>query len=478
MEKLLLIAALTACCLSSVIAQSCLPEGITFNTQAQIDNFQINYPSCAEIEGDVEIYGDDITNLNGINVVTGIGGNLSVGLDDYPFSGNPNLVNLSGLDNLTSIGGNLSFHNNHILPNLTGLDNLTSVGVGLNIAGGNISLQNLVGLEGLIEIGNLSIQGTGLIDLTGLDNVTTIAGSFNVFLNWTLKDFHGLENLNSIESDFLIGFNGNAMWYGNPSLQNFTGLESLSSVAGDFIIADCDSLISLTGLGNLSFVGGDLRIWSNPMLTTLSGLQNLTTIGGELNIGRSYMPIGNQSLTSLTGLENLNSIGGDFRISYNDTLTSLTGLDNINAGSIDGLYINYNNSIAKCDITSVCDYLASPNGAIEIHDNAPGCNSPEEVEDACDSIQTSVIEFSRQEGFIISPNPISSVSEIVYTIKQSTPVIIQILDVSGQVVEILIDEQQQGEQKVTFDRVGLKPGIYFCVLKTSEGILTKKIIKL
>ena len=49
-------------------AQSpCLPEGITFTTQEQIDSFQINYPGCTEIEGDVQICGNDITNLNGLN---------------------------------------------------------------------------------------------------------------------------------------------------------------------------------------------------------------------------------------------------------------------------------------------------------------------------------------------------------------------------------------------------------------------------
>ena len=58
-------------------AQSpCLPEGITFTTQEQIDNFQVNYPGCTEIEGDVIISGEDINNLEGLNVVTDVGGFL------------------------------------------------------------------------------------------------------------------------------------------------------------------------------------------------------------------------------------------------------------------------------------------------------------------------------------------------------------------------------------------------------------------
>ena len=47
-------------------SQSCLPERITFTIQAQIDNFQTNYPNCTEIEGVVTISGNDITNLNGL----------------------------------------------------------------------------------------------------------------------------------------------------------------------------------------------------------------------------------------------------------------------------------------------------------------------------------------------------------------------------------------------------------------------------
>jgi hypothetical protein len=36
-----------------LFSQGCLPEGITFTTQDQIDNFQANYPECTEIEVDI-----------------------------------------------------------------------------------------------------------------------------------------------------------------------------------------------------------------------------------------------------------------------------------------------------------------------------------------------------------------------------------------------------------------------------------------
>ena len=50
-----------------VSAQPCLPDGIVINTQSQLDSFPINHPWCTMVLGTVNIYGDDITNLNGLN---------------------------------------------------------------------------------------------------------------------------------------------------------------------------------------------------------------------------------------------------------------------------------------------------------------------------------------------------------------------------------------------------------------------------
>ena len=60
----------------AIFSQPCLPEGITFSSQEEIDNFQNNYPNCTEIEGDVIIEGTEITNLNGLNILNSIGGFL------------------------------------------------------------------------------------------------------------------------------------------------------------------------------------------------------------------------------------------------------------------------------------------------------------------------------------------------------------------------------------------------------------------
>ena len=61
MKKLILILALVVITHSIAFSQGCLPEGITFTTQEQIDNFHVNYPGCTEILGHVIIADFDMT---------------------------------------------------------------------------------------------------------------------------------------------------------------------------------------------------------------------------------------------------------------------------------------------------------------------------------------------------------------------------------------------------------------------------------
>ena len=132
----------------------------------------------------------------------------------------------------------------------------------------------------------------------------------------------------------------------------------------------------------------------------LSGLSILTSIAGDIWIS------GNPSFDSLSGLDNVTSIEGFIKIDSNNALISLTGLDSIDAGSISDLYITDNSSLSTCEALSVCYYLSSGSGTIEIHDNAIGCNSQEEVEAAC--VWIGVPDMDVESMFTIFPNPAKS----------------------------------------------------------------------
>ncbi|MCD4729846.1 MAG: T9SS type A sorting domain-containing protein [Bacteroidales bacterium] len=92
---------------------------------------------------------------------------------------------------------------------------------------------------------------------------------------------------------------------------------------------------------------------------------------------------------------------------------------------------------------------------------------------------TSISEVKFKETFTISPNPLASKTDISYTLNESSHAILKILDISGREIITLVNEvQQKGEQRIDFNTTGLPAGIYFCVLKTNERIQTKKMIKL
>ncbi len=380
---------------------ACLPLGITFTTQEQIDNFTTNYPDCTEIEGNVTIVGSNITNLNGLNVLTSIGSVLTIYYNDA-------LTNLTGLESLTSVGGNLTIGGNNVLTSLTGLEGLNTIGGSLNI-----------GWYDWLEI------------------------------------------------------------YGNPSLTSLAGLDNLTSIGYNLVIMYADSLTNLSGLESLTSVGESLTITANSALTSLTGLEGLNTIGGSLiiglfdGLGGGY---GNSSLASIAGLESVNAIGGDLTISKTWLLTSLSGLENVEAGSITDLNITDNYFLSECHVLSVCNYLANPNGAIEIHDNAEGCNDTAQINAAC--LGVSIEEIKDEHDFVISPNPINGFATLNYNTNQMGTDIIEIYNTLGsrlQSRQIKLDKS--GQQHLVLDFTGFSSGIYFCHLQVGSKVIVKKIVK-
>ena len=91
----------------------CLPDGFTFTSQEQIDNFRINYPDCWDIGGDVTISSPTITNTAGLYEVASIEGDLII-------KNNPSLQTVLNLD-LVRINGELRVENNPVLLAVEGL---------------------------------------------------------------------------------------------------------------------------------------------------------------------------------------------------------------------------------------------------------------------------------------------------------------------------------------------------------------------
>ena len=239
---------------SSTLAQSCLPEGIIFTTQEQIDNFPFEYPDCTQILGSVEI-GDgeswsDINNLEGLSSITYIGGGLLFILNEI-------LLSMEGLNNIDSIGGYLSYEGNFELINMIGFDNLTSVGgIYMHLNG----FRNFEGLEGVTKIdGDISLIHNPFIEnFIGLDNLITVSGSINLSLE---------------------------------SLTSLTGLEGLNYIGGGMGMERMDSISNLNGLNNLSYLGNYLSISDCNNFSSFNGIDNLDTISSLFIYGHNHKAI-------------------------------------------------------------------------------------------------------------------------------------------------------------------------------------------
>jgi len=188
MRKITLIFVLAIFIHSHASTQTCLPEGILFSLQQDINDFTTDYPNCTEIEGDVTIRGG--WDLDSLYKITSIGGFLSI-LD------NDQIDDFIGLDSLTTIGGYFKIFDCEELVDLSGLESLTNVGGNLEIAQ-NDNLDNLSGLSSLSTVGGqLQIKyNYKLNDITGLLALTSIGNSLlHVQQNHDLTSLHGLDNI-------------------------------------------------------------------------------------------------------------------------------------------------------------------------------------------------------------------------------------------------------------------------------------------
>lgn len=369
-------------CLAIIIpmlsqSQSCLPQGITFITQSQIDSFQIMFPGCTEIEGDLRIYGgywESIQSLSELNVLTAIGGDLHIsdcdslsslfGLNNITTIGgsleilsNPLLIDLNDLENLSFIGGDFAIANNEILSNIIGLSNLISINGKLQI----MSNPALLSLQGLDNLEDTTITSLWLINNSSLSNCTAQSicnylsnpgGTVDIYYNasgcdcpseianncgFTLSclpygNYHFHKQL-QIDSFFVNYVNcsvlsGNIKIEGND-VRNLNGLSVLDSIDGNLRIKNT-SLNSFDGLENLTSVSGYFDITFNDSLMNVSGLDNLSYIGQEFDFKI------NDNIITFDGFNSLTTVGGYFRFWWNNNLTEITGFDNLT--TIDGVF--------------------------------------------------------------------------------------------------------------------------------------------
>lgn len=370
-----------------------------------------------------------IVTLGGLNGITSISGVARI-------NWNNSLTHISGLQNLTSIGYDFELKTNPILTGLEGLSNLTKVG-SLVIMSNN-SLQNVAGFANLEEITGTAIApglnitlNPALNSLEGFLNLVDLSEtSLRVVSNASLSSLYGLDSINPESISTLrisssqqlstcnipsicdyLGSGGTAIISGNRVGCNsveqvvqfcegfaecpegnivlstqaevdlfFLQYPNCTTIQGNLFIGSetaSTNINSLNGLQNIENVLGSVVI-QNTNLSNLNGLNSLVQIGAGLSI------LDNPALTSLSSLSSLTTIShATLKVVNNDTLSSLNGLENINPETISHLILESSQNLTTCDIESICTYLSTFGSTYSISGNATGCNSFQEVLDAC-----------------------------------------------------------------------------------------------
>jgi len=377
MRKVLFVLALV-CCGSWAGAQSCLPEGILFSTQAEIDAFPANYPGCTVIEGSVRISGNDITNLNGLNAVTAIGDSLYMyacynlvtldGLSNLTSIGGSfiaagtRLVIMQGLEKLESIGGDLIYYENNYLQSLDGMQTLTHLGGDIRVSN-NPFFVSLSALSGLPDTLNSVFLGVNnAYSLNGLfDGVKVVKG--DLLVGGAGINLEPLKSLKEVRGTL------NVMPY-YPA--NFAWLDGLESLGG--LTINCQNLDELDGLPLVTRIEGNFEIFNANRPVTFSGFNQLTYVD-------TLFIFGNPGLIRLTGLNNVDTLGY-LSVSDNPALQELGGFDQLNT-VLSNISLWNNNQVSAF---GAFNHLKTVGGRVDVNgswlaDDLSGFQSLESVGD-------------------------------------------------------------------------------------------------
>jgi uncharacterized repeat protein (TIGR01451 family) len=425
----------------SSFSQTCTGN-FTLETQAAVDQFIIDNPTCTTIDGDLHImcYGQifDLSPLLGITEITG---NLQFSDGEFnqidDFSGLANLTTvggnlfisenstqnfkLTGLNNLTSIGGHLRILSDHI-PSLEPLDNLSQVGT-ITLSGDNAApvwhnvFPGLTSIDGSINLGS---WGLPLDTLSGFNNLTYIGGNIN--LDGDVNHLSGFHNLQTIVGD---------IYASGISLGSIEGFENLQSVhAIDLYLTSYPGpslphFPLLSDLYRIYLLGNFTR---TPDFNSLTEINTVNIASGADTVGfvalqyvvENFWIFPNGTPTNLVLADELTFIGGDFSF-INSTLSDLNFMSQITeiGGTVN---IEAHPNLTYCEVQAVCDKITTNPEMVFINSNNTNCDEPEDFLLFCQDNYASGIAYADYNCNGQQDPGEESISNFVVLDQNNTPV--------------------------------------------------------
>ncbi|MEO1262984.1 MAG: MopE-related protein [Bacteroidota bacterium] len=351
-------------CMNGDSTTAACPTDITLTSQAEIDNFSVNFPFCTNISGNLRVTDGNgpVTNLNGLQQVVTVGGTFSIFSVD--------IIDLSGLENLVSVGNIFVVSSLPELNSFDGLDNLDSVGQEF-IVDGCFNLKDLSAFPTQASIFRLRIQDNdSLLTLQGLETLQSIP-FLQINSNDNLSSLDGLQNLNQVDFRIDIDFNAQLSDLsqlsnlqnvpaieieGNPMLTSLEGLENVDPTVLTSLVLTSSNNLSTCDLPNICDYlsnGGNATISGNAngcssvaevqsacnimpppsdtcfMDFTFNSQAEVDAFNTDCKIIAGNVIISGADITDLSNLSGITEITGDIFIQNNDLLVDLNGLNGL-----------------------------------------------------------------------------------------------------------------------------------------------------
>ncbi|MBK7809021.1 MAG: T9SS type A sorting domain-containing protein [Saprospiraceae bacterium] len=295
-----------------------------------------------------------------------------------------------------------------------------------------------------VLIGNFGFSHKDIETIDGFSSLEKVTGEINVGNSTLNKDkleqILAFKRVKSVKSLFINSVNVISNPFYLKSLKGFDSLEIVEDILSIRRFAG----VRLNGFKALKKIGKVFYLQECPNLLTLEGLENLREIGAQWET--SFLIADNNSLHDISALSGAKVKANVYAL----------------------FWILRNPSLEICHIPMVCDFIAQNKfESFNIHTNAPGCQSKDEVKTAC---LTSSDDSADLPAISIFPNPVTDVVRLV----SSAPLrSVTLYDISGKKIYHDTTGSAQIDMS-TWDR-----GWYFMEIQLSDGTFHKlKVVKL